>query len=190
MRLTALACLSLLASPALAQEKPVTFPTRDVTVRSQVAVAAAYKHEHVTSYLASERKERIELDGSPMYTLIDHKGKIMIQVYPGEPATYISGPFADVCEPKYHRTGQKERIAEYECDVWDSPPMDQTMPGMASAYKTKSTSCITSDGIILRSIVETVMQGNLTRTVLEASTVKYGRLDPALFRLPAGARRQ
>src|SRR6266478_2945659 len=103
------------------QEKPLLFPLRDVVVQSQLTIPGGGKEVTDTSYLVSERKVRIAPKAYDTYVLLDYEARIMINVYPGQPTTYMSSFLDDEPELAYERTGAKERIAGYDCAVWQTP---------------------------------------------------------------------
>ncbi len=177
------------------QDKPLLFPLRDVVVQSQLPTPRGGKEVTDTSYLVSERKVRVAPKADDMYVLIDYQARIMINVYPGQPTTYMSSYLGDEPEPAYARTGEKERIAGYDCAVWQAPATEAKNPmaafrGMTATYSLRTTLCVTADGVTLRTINDINFHGQRTRTVSDAVKVVYGPQDPSMFRLPTGAVRK
>ena len=179
---------------AAAEDQPLTFPTRDVVVQTTNHIGGISQVTQ-TFYLVSEQKSRSVTKGYNMYTLLDQKTHTAIMVYPGSPPTYVVHPLRDYERGKYVRTEQTERIAGYECLVWRRPPEIYKMPaagypGQAPNVSRTSTHCITADGVVLKSIIDQEFQGHQSRVISEATHVKYGALDPAMFRTPPGAIRK
>ena len=119
------AMLALAAAPALAQDKPPLFPTRDVaiTYRFTGAQAPAGMPMMTMSWLAAAQTMRMDM-GAMGYMVADHRNQRgfivmeaarMIMDVPMEQAMQQAGPSANA---SYRRTGT-DTVAGLACTVWN-----------------------------------------------------------------------
>ncbi len=179
MRRRLAALLAAVAGPAFAQDRPAVFPTRDAAVTYRVTGAGAASpggDELRIAYLAAERKART--DGTPgIWTVVEHATRSGLMVSDAErramrvplnPASLArTEPSPDA---RFERRGS-DRIVGHACIVWNWR--------VPNGY---GTSCITAEGIILRT--EVTFAGSPAR--LEAVAVTLDAQDPARFRPPGG----
>src|SRR5206468_586200 len=104
-----------------------TFPKRDVVVQMKMSspgpeVSLTYH------YSAADRKTRLRNHANPFELIYDQKAKIALYLFPGTPPTYMTMayPWDEDLYRDYRRTAKKERIAGYECTVWEAPA--KTLP--------------------------------------------------------------
>jgi hypothetical protein len=192
MRITltiAAAALCALAATGArtASHKPLDFPIRDVAVQMRTVNSLGDVQFIQTFFLTSEKKSRAIFEDSGMYLLADYNARITTHVFRGQPPTYIVMPMEE--EPEYVFTGQKETIAGYECINWRTPVLVRTIP-TTKTYFERVTDCITTDGVVLRSVVDAYFDGKERQTISEATKVRYERQEPSLFRLPVDAVRK
>jgi hypothetical protein len=199
LRLGHVLILLLASGGAWAADQPLEFPTRDVSVKVKMTIGSQnFAGEKL--YLAAERKQRDNMSSAfpgmgEVYSVIDQKNKIMLMVQAGPPPTYTSQPMPEGQATRYARTGRQERIAGYECDVWETPLTEMKSPaagypGMLPTYTVRTSICVTGDGVTLRTVSDTNYQGSPSRQLVEATAVTYGPLDASLFRVPEGAVRR
>jgi hypothetical protein len=172
----ALLALSLLAAaPALAQDRPPQMtPTRDVTVTYRLTGAGEGQTLRMT-HAAGPGLVRTELPGGVGWGVVDLRGgqgflvmepmRAIVPMPAGQVQPGVASPSA-----RFTRSGTA-RIAGLDCMLWNVE--DQGRSGQL---------CLTVDGVMLRgSGAASGRQGGL-----EATEVRFGRVDPALFQRPAG----
>ncbi len=168
----------LLALPALAQDQPPLSPTRDVSVTYRVAAG----QEMRMSWLVAEQRMRVDMPGGAGWSLVDQKSQTMFMVMDqqrmvmelpmqGGPGG-ISIPTRPPDSARFTRGGTAT-VAGLSCTIWRY--VDGT---------TRGETCLTADGVMLRSSGTHDGQGGS----VEATAVAYGPQDPARFRRPAGYR--
>ena len=125
------------------------------------------------SWLVAEQRVRIVITGSPGVMLVDARGRKGFIVMDDQkaamemPHSDIPVPTGQIPEGAKMTKGKTETVAGHSCTVW------------SVEYKgVRSRSCVTSDGVMLRSGPEGGPPG------LEATKVIYGTQEPALFRVP------
>jgi len=171
------AMLALAAAPALAQDKPPLFPTRDVaiTYRFTGAQAPAGMPTMTMSWLAAAQTMRMDM-GAMGYMVADHRNQRgfivmeaarMIMDVPMEQAMQQAGPSANA---SYRRTGT-DTVAGLACTVWNYQDRDNT-----------GTACITAEGVMLRAQGSNGGQSGS----MEATQVAFGTQNPARFQRPQG----
>ena len=169
----------LLAAPALAQDRPVMIPTRDVSVAYRVATEPPADLR--MSWLVAEQKLRVDMPGGIGWSLVDQRTQKMSMVMeqqrlvmelPTGGAGGINLPTQPPDTARFTRAGTAT-VAGLGCTVWRYED---------SATKGKGEACLTADGVMLRS---TGTHQGKTGT-LEATEVTYGPQDPARFQVPAG----
>jgi hypothetical protein len=170
----------LAAGPAMAQERPVMVPTRDVAVSYRVTAGQGQGHELRMAWLVAERKLRVDAVGAPGWSVIDQRAKRMLVVMEQQravlevPANSGPGGLSIPTEPPASARftkGGSATVAGLRCTLWRYEDGDK-----------QGETCLTADGVMLRS---SGGQGGRTGAV-EATAVAYGAQDPARFRAPAG----
>ena len=172
--------LAAAATPAFAQDRPVMIPTRDVSVTYRISTQPPADMR--MSWLVAEQKLRVDMPGGIGWSLVDQRSQKMTMVMeqqrmimqmPTQPgAGGVNLPTQPPDTARFTR-GAAATVAGTPCTIWG---YEDTATGA------KGESCLTADGVMLRS---TGTHGGQTGT-LEATQVTYGAQDPARFRVPAG----
>jgi hypothetical protein len=168
---------SLGALPALAQDRPPIYPTRDVAITYRVTGGQAQggMPAMTMSWLSAAQTMRIDMAGMG-YMVADHRNQRgfmvmdqmrMIMDIPMQQALQQAGPSPNAA---YRRTGS-DTVAGLACTVWSY--QDGGNAG---------TACVTADGVMLRAQGSSQGQSG----GMEATQVAYGTQDPARFQRPAG----
>jgi hypothetical protein len=177
-RLAGASLLALLAATplAVAQQRPITIPTRDVDVTYHMAGPANEQLTQRMRWLAAQQVLRVDPPTPGLYMLEDYRAHHMQIVR--EPtrqvidinatAASFPGGTAGPNGGTYTR-GSDDRIAGIPCTNWET----------RDAASEPTTVCFTADGVMLRA-----QSGG--RTLVEAVSVQYGPQDPAAFRVPDG----
>ncbi len=169
------AVLLLIGMPAFADERPLTRPTRDVDV-TYVATVDGRPVQQRTRTLAGAAEIRIDTPSPGFYMILDRGAHTMDMIsdadrgvvqMPYDPAA--GAPGADAAT--YRRLGTAT-VAGLGCTEWATT---DTAGNQVAA-------CFTSDGVLLRARAG-------ERVLVQASSVTFGRLDPAIFEVPAGYQR-
>jgi hypothetical protein len=191
MRRSLPALLLLVASPAVAQERPLLVPTRDVAVTYLVTAGQGQGHELRMAWLVAERKLRVDAAGAPGWSVIDQRAKRMLVVMDQQravlevPANTGPGGLSVPTEPpasaRFTRGGSAT-VAGLRCTVWRYEDGDK-----------QGETCLTADGVMLRSSGgqrggQGSGQGGGRTGAVEATKVAYGPQDPARFQAPPGYR--
>jgi hypothetical protein len=175
--------LSLVALPALAQNAPANIrPTRDVAVTYSIASPGSSQPQEIRmAWLVSEQKVRVEPQGSPGWMLLDRRAgsatmvmdaQRMIMHLPSQAATAMTQDAPEGATFVRRGTG---RVAGQPCTEWQvTTPQGQ------------SVSCLTEDGVLLRSVTNLPQNRGTGR--MEATAVSYAAQDAARFRVPADYR--
>ncbi|MFZ4407224.1 MAG: hypothetical protein ACOYOH_07780 [Paracraurococcus sp.] len=181
-RLTPALVFLLAAAPALAQDRPLFTPTRDVAVTYRVTSGPGEGHELRMAWLVAERKLRVDAAGAPGWTVIDQQAQRMLVVMEQQravlevPANSGPGGVSLPTEPpagaRFTR-GAAATVAGLRCTTWRYTDGDKA-----------GEACLTADGVMLRSRGG---QGAKSGAV-EATAVAYDPQDPARFQAPAGFR--
>ena len=178
--LLAFLSVPLLALPAAAQDAPAKLrPARDAVVTYTVQAAGQPQQQTVQmAWLAAGELMRIEPQGAPGWMLVDRKAgkatmvvdsqKMMMPLAP-EAAAMLSQELP--ADTRFTRQGT-DTVAGQACTNW-----------RVAAPQAESISCLTQDGILLRSVT-TLPQGLTTR--MEATAVSLAAQDPKRFQLPTG----
>lgn len=161
--------------PALAQDAPRLFPTRDVAVTYRVA-GGGQMQEITIAWAAAARLMRVELPGMG-YTIADFAGQKGFMVMQVPQPMVMDIPMAQAAShvraletARFTKLGA-DRVAGVACTNWRH-----------EGPQGSGTGCFTDDGVMLRSQGSSQgMQGGL-----EALNVTYGAQDPARFQRPAG----
>ena len=176
--LAGLAVVVLAAAPAVAQERPLFAPTRDVTIDYSVdgkGPGANQPRSIKMSISAGGARMRIEGQGAPGYMIMDRAGghttMVMEQQHayadmPTSPAMANMFAFSD--KTGFARKGS-DTVAGQSCTVWEVHRDTGT-----------GTACITADGLLLRG---DSADGN---SHLIATKISYGSLPDSVFQPPTG----
>ena len=164
-----------LSLPALAQEAPRLFPSRDVAVTYRVSGAGPMQ-EVTMAWAAAPRLMRVELPGMG-YTIADFAGQKGFMVMQIPQPIVMDIPMAQAAaharaleSARFTKLGA-DRVAGIACTNWRH-----------EGPQGSGTGCFTDDGVMLRSQGSAQgMQG-----ALEASRVTYGPQEIARFQRPAG----
>ncbi|HYF07542.1 MAG TPA: DUF4412 domain-containing protein [Acetobacteraceae bacterium] len=177
MRRTApLIAAALLATPALAQDRPPLFPTRDVAVTYRMAGGPAQGQEMSMSWLAAGRMMRVDLPGGMGFMVADQQNQRGFMVMEAQrmimdvPMAQAAGHMRALENARFTRGGS-DTVAGTPCTVWRYEGQGQS-----------GTACVTADGVLLRSQTNAGGQ-NVT---MEAVRVAYGPQDPARYQRPQG----
>jgi hypothetical protein len=173
--------LAAIASPALADERPLTRPNRDVAVeyRSSGTTqgSAATPDGVVTIRFASKgNRIRIERPNDAGYAVLDNDAGRMILVmaerrmYIDRPADPNMMPMFQATNAAFVKTGS-DTVAGVSCTTYDANINDR-----------KGQVCLTSDGVLLRARSTDPNQ----KRELEAVKVTYAEQPASLFEPPAG----
>lgn len=162
--------------PALAQEAPRLFPSRDVAVTYRVSGAGPMQ-EVTMAWAAAARLMRVDLAGMG-YTIADFAGQkgFMVMEIPQPmvmdiPMAQAGAHMRALESARFTRLGA-DRVAGVACTNWRH-----------EGPQGSGTGCFTDDGVMPRSQGSAQgMQGGL-----EALRVTYGAQDMARFQRPAGA---
>ncbi len=173
------ALLSLCALPALAQDRPALYPTRDVAVTYRITGAQARQAGPMQSltiaWLAAAQTMRMDMAGMG-YMIADHRNQRgfmvveqarMIMDVPLQQALQQYGPTESAT---YRRTGT-DTVAGIACTVWSFEDRGNN-----------GTACVTNEGVMLRA--QGGSQGQSGG--MEATQVAFGAQDPARFARPQG----
>ncbi len=180
-------CLSVLAllaaaGTAVAQDRPLLQPSRDVTITYRVEGAAAsaipggIDGPLRLSWDSAHQRLRAEAEGHPQAVLVD---------LPNHTATMLDDARrAAVALPVRERDLQPltlagarltrrgaSNIAGMACTNWD-----------VESHRGAGTVCLTADGVALRA--DGAVDGH--KGSFTATSVKYGEVAPRLFTVPPG----
>jgi hypothetical protein len=165
----------LAADPVMAQaqDRPVLFPQRDVTITYRLPDNAG---EMQVAWLAARRLMRTEMPGGVGFGVMDLQAGTGFMAMPQQrllmdlPRGQFQGrTLAPSERARFTHEGQ-DRIANTPCTIWRVE--DQ---GEATRV------CMTADGISLRA--EGINRAN---SRIEATAFTYAAQDPARFRRPQG----
>lgn len=171
--------------PALAQDRPLAMPTRDVVVSYEVDPTPPTVES--VAFLASEG--RIRTEGQSLINrvvhLIDTRGGGVVAVVEGDQTYHDLGKMASVMTQdilpihagdKLTREGT-DRVAGQACTKWRIEPEGE------SSDEEVRHACVTADGVPLR-----LQEGSGSDAMMlyVATEVRYGAQDPARFRVPPG----
>ena len=187
VRLLIAAAAGLLATPALAQQRPLVQPSRDVAVSYQVRGVAvpgmpAGPQRMEVAYSAVEQRLRLASPGYPQgYAVVALAARSILLVLPAASA-YIPMPMRGPemallsGDPGLRFTASgSDRVAGLRCTVWRIAD--------PQAGGRRGSACITADGVLLRG-----NDGRGGRSVV-ATSVQYGRQPAALVAVPQGFHR-
>lgn len=175
----AVAGILLIAMPAFADERPVTRPTRDVDV-TYVAAIGGQQVRQRTRTVAGAGEIRIDTPTPGFYMILDRGAHTMDMVsdtdrgvvqMPYDPAVGAAGVAGSMDAAAYKRLGAAT-VAGFSCTEWATT---DTAGNQVAA-------CFTGDGVLLRARAG-------ERVLVQAASVTYGRLDPAIFAVPTAYQR-
>ncbi len=169
MRLWLLALVA--TSPAWAQERPETTPTRDVDVVYR-AVAGGKMVDQRSRFAPSMGRIRIDTPSPGLYVIVNRQAHTMDMVsggdrsvleMPYDPAHTVGGVASDRA---WSRIGA-DTVADTPCTEWQS----------SDAAGHPTAICVTQDGVLLRARAA----GNV---IVQAVRVAYGPIEPSVFAIP------
>lgn len=165
----------LLSGAALAQDRPLLQPLRDVDVTYQTA-PGGQATEQRTRWLTAERRMRVDTPAPGLYMIVDYAARRMSMVSDRDRGVVEmasgAGPLPGASgAASYVRRGV-DQVAGLPCTEWQTTDSEGA-PTLA---------CITADGVLLRA-----RRGN--EVLVQAARVQYGPQDPAAFRVPDGYNR-
>ena len=163
------------AGPAIAAERPVTRPTRDVDV-TYVATVADKPVTQRMRVAAVAGETRIDTPSPGLYMVVNRGARTMSMVSDADRGV-IQLPYdprntdgsADAAA--YERLGA-DVVAGLGCTEWAT----------TDTAGRQVAACFTADGVMLRARTG-------TQVLVQAASVAYGPLDPAIFAIPAGYQR-
>ena len=164
----------VLAGPALAADKPITRPTRDVDVTYVADAGGRPVQQRIR--VAATGSTRIDTPSPGLYMLVNRAARTMAMVsdadrgvinLPYDPAR--AGGAAE--DAAYRRVGA-ETVAGLGCTEWAT----------TDTAGREVVACFTPDGVMLRAR----LGGQI---LVQAASVTYGHLDPAIFAIPPGYER-
>ena len=167
------ASLLVVAGPVLADERPVTRPTRDVDV-TYVATVQGTRMTQRTRTVAGAGEVRIDTPSAGLYMILNRDAHTMEMVseadkgaiaLPYDPAR-AGGAVAE--NASYRRLGT-DSVAGLPCTEWAT----------TDSRGAEVAACFTPDGVLLRARKGAAI-------LVQAASVAYGKLDPAIFTIPAG----
>jgi hypothetical protein len=176
-----LAMLAVAVAPALAEDRPLVRPNRDVAVEYRSSGTpqgpAAEPGREVTMRFAS-RSGRIRIDGpnGRGYAILDiDAGRMTVvmterRLYMEQPADPGMTAMFQAANAAYTKTGT-DTVAGLACTTYEARISDR-----------KGQVCLTDDGVLLRARNEDPNR----RRELEAMKVTYGDQPASLFEAPAG----
>ncbi len=164
------------ATPAWAQTRPNSFPTRDVTVTyhtqngrdATMAFSAAARRVRVSGVATNGSYAIIERDGGQMFMVMPEKRSAMM--VPETPEMRSAMTMQSLSG--FTRAGSAT-VARVSCTVW----------GVDSS-KGAGDVCITGDGVLLRA--RRTEASGTKETVMEATKVDYQPLPASEFEVPSG----
>lgn len=171
--------LTLAALPALAQPTNMR-PTRDVAVTYRMSGMAGMAPQDIKmAFSPSTGKQRVDPPGGMGWMLIDQKASSAVMVMDAQRMTMAMPPETVAAMTQAVPAGttftrkSSASVAGTACTEWD----------MVIAGGGKGTSCITDDGVLLRTVTAAP---NGTVVTMEATKVTYGPVDPASLTVPTG----
>jgi hypothetical protein len=165
------------AAPALAQDRPLLRPTRDVAVEYRSSGIGQGPGDIVTMRFTRDTR-RIRIDGSAGhgYMILDtDAGRMTIvmaerQMYMDRPADPSMMGIFQARNGGFRKTGT-DTVAGLSCTTYD-----------ATFNERNGQVCLTDDGVLLRA--HSIDPGH--DSTLEATKVTYGDQAASLFETPAG----
>ena len=175
------ALLAVAIAPALAEDRPLVRPSRDVTVEYRSSgtpqgPAAQTSHEVTMRFASKSGLIRIDGPNRRGYAILDiNAGRMMVvmterRMYMEQPAEPSMTAMFQAANTAFTRTGT-DTVAGVACTTDDARINDR-----------RGHVCLTDDGVLLRARSDDPDR----RRELEAVTVTYGDQPAALFAPPAG----
>jgi polyisoprenoid-binding protein YceI len=178
-RMLLLLAATLVAAPAVAQEKPQLRPTRDVVVQYTTGGATRAAGSMVTMHFANRgRRVRVDPANATSYSVFDidaHSQTVVrtdARTFEDRPSDPSQVPLYFSPEATFVKTGV-ETIAGLRCTTYD-----------ATLHNRTGQICLTDDGVILRARTG---QNDSVRELVAVS-VTYAEQPVALFAPPDGYR--
>jgi len=157
------------AGPSFAQERPRTMPSRDVDIVYNITRAGQTLQER-TRWLAAEQTQRVDPPGQGIHFIMNHERRRALLVDDNRRTVIdMAQPQVSPLDPDSTANftrGDAAMIAGLNCIDWST-----------SAGGPATQLCLTEDGVLLR-----VRSGG--HTLIEAGSVSYAPVDPALFQIP------
>ena len=169
------------AGASHADGRPPTVPTRDVDVVYQTARSDRAGHEQVLSqrmrWNAALGRQRVDPPVSGVYMVLDYRSHRMMAVHDADRSVLELNAARATATPGLAKgaplaAAGSATVAGLPCTEWST----RDSAGQPAIV------CLTADGVLLRAT-----SGN--HVLIEATSVTYGKLDPALFDAPQGYRR-
>ena len=164
---------------AMAQQRPTSTPTRDVSVTYRASGQAGAVGEMRMSWLPARNMMRVDMAGGLGWMLVDVQAGTGFMVMDAQrmilnlPAGQIPpGGMAPSPTARFTREGPA-RIANLDCVNWRVEDRDET-----------ARVCLTNDGVMLRA--ESMSAQAEARGTLEATAVSFDTQNPARFQRPSG----
>jgi len=153
---------------------PVLRPTRDVDVTYAMDAGGGRTVQERLRWSVALRMLRVDPPSPGLYVIIDRSaGRMRVVRMADRTVTETAAPdnVAGVSEDAAaHAVRQgTEMVAGLACTDWNMP----------DAAGEPVTVCLTDDGVLLRAAAG-------ARTLLTATTVQYGAVDPSVFQVPPG----
>jgi hypothetical protein len=154
-------------------DRPQLRPTRDVDVTYVLDTRGGPSlRERLRWDVAAERL-RIDPPTAGLYVIIDLKARRMSTVRAADQTVIeTAAPASATGLPDNAASGATRQgesvVAGLACTDWS----------VTDAAGEPMTVCLTQDGVLLRA-------GTTTRTLLTATSVQYGPVDPAAYQVPA-----
>jgi hypothetical protein len=168
------------AMPAQADDpaanRPLTLPTRDVDVTYRLGQLHPATEPRVIEqrlrWNAGAGLMRVDPPTPGLYVILDTHTRVMSTVRESDHSVLQianTGPIPGTPSgARFIREGQSV-VASLPCTEWETTDMAGA-PALV---------CVTADGVMLRALTS-------GHTVMEATQVTYGAMDPATFRVPSG----
>ena len=181
VRLAPLACAvaTVLAGfGAAAQERPATIPTRDVDVVYRMvqpdAPGGPRALEQRMRWAATDGKLRVDPPSPGLYIIMNYKTRRLETIRDSQRMVMEMDASAAAIGPAVPSSASFKRhgeatVAGTACTEWET----------RDATGTPTLACLTGDGVLLRAVAA-------GRVLVEASSVRYGAIDPSVFEVPPG----
>lgn len=162
----------LVATAALAQDKPNLLPERDVDITYRVTTVSEKPIKQRVRWLAAKHMQRIDSPGGAVslanrttayVTILNSRTKTYVRLEEAPDGAFRVDPTASFTQ------GGKSKAAGLSCNEWS---------WVETSTQNPRTLCVTDDGVILR------MTEN-GRTLFEATSVTYHRANPRTFEVPS-----
>jgi hypothetical protein len=156
-------------------DRPLTLPTRDVDVIYRLGQIHPATEPRVIEqrlrWNASAGLMRVDPPTPGLYVILDTHSRVMSTVREADHSVLQianTGPIPGTPSgARFIREGEAV-VASLPCTEWETTDIAGA-PALV---------CVTADGVMLRALTS-------GRTVMEATHVTYGAMDPATFRVPS-----